>query len=60
MKTLQEKIELGIKVSKKMISEMEAKLQKEIDREDYERAAGLKSYISGMNQILIIFEQAIH
>jgi protein-arginine kinase activator protein McsA len=58
-KTLQEKVELGLKVSQKMIADMEAKLQEAIKREDWARAADLKSYISGMSQIEIVFSQAV-
>ena len=58
-KTLQEKVELGLKVSQKMIADMEAKLQEAINREDWALAAHLKSYISGMSQIEIVFSQAV-
>jgi protein-arginine kinase activator protein McsA len=58
-KTLQEKVELGFKVSQKMIADMEAKLHEAISREDWERAAYLKSYINGMEQIEIVFSQAV-
>lgn len=57
-KTIAEKVELGVKVSQKMIADMEGKLADAIRREDWNRAADLKSYISGMSQILIVFEQA--
>jgi len=58
-KTLEKKVELGLKVSQKMIADMEAKLQEAIRREDWARAADLKSYISGMQQIEIVFSQAV-
>ena len=58
-KTLQEKVELGLKVSQKMIADMEKKLQEAIEREDWALAADLKSYISGMSQIEIVFSQAV-
>ena len=59
-KTLQENVELGFKVSQKMIADMEKKLQEAIEREDWARAADLKSYISGMSQIEIVFSQAVN
>ena len=58
-KTLQEQIEIGFKVSRRMIADMEAKLEDAIRREDWLRAASLKSYIDGMSQILIVFEQTV-
>lgn len=58
-KTLQEKLELGLKVSQKMVADMEARLQEAIERENWSRAADLKSYISGMDQIIIVFSQAV-
>ena len=58
-KTFQEKVELGLKVSQNMIAEMEVRLQEAIRREDWARAADLKSYISGISQIEIVFSQAV-
>ena len=54
-KTLQEKLELGLKVSEKMIADMEDRLQDAIEHENWTKAADLKSYINGMDQIIIIF-----
>lgn len=58
-KTLQEKVELGLRVSHKMIDDMEKKLQEAISREDWKRAGDLKSYIDGMKQIEVVFDQAV-
>lgn len=55
-----QKAEIAVKVSRKMITDMEYKLQEAISHENWSRAADLKSYISGMEQILIVFEQAIN
>jgi len=56
-KTLLEKIEMAQKVTDKMIADMEAKLQQAIDKEDWARAADLKSYVSGMQQIQVVIQQ---
>jgi len=56
-KTLLEKIEMAQKVTDKMIADMEAKLQQAIDKEDWARAAELKSYVSGMQQIQVVIQQ---
>ena len=58
-KTLEEQVELALRVSQKMIADMEVKLGDAIRREDWARAADLKSYISGMSQIEIVFSQAV-
>lgn len=58
-KTLEEKVELALMVSRKMIEDMEVKLGDAIRREDWARAADLKAYISGMAQIEIVFTQAV-
>lgn len=57
--TLQEKIELGMKVTQKMISEMEVNLQDAIEKERWIRAAELDAYLRGMRQIQIVISQAI-
>jgi hypothetical protein len=52
---LQEKVEIGLKASQKIIADTEAKLQKAIKHEDWLHAARLKSYINGMQQITAFF-----
>lgn len=55
----QKKIDLAFSVANKMILDMEKKKQEAILSENWRRAAELDSYISGMQQILIVFEQGV-
>ncbi len=52
----QNKFDLAEIVSEKMIKEFEKKLAKAIQDENWKEAASLESYISGMSQILIVFQ----
>lgn len=54
-KTLQEKIDLSLKVTQTMISKIEVKLQDAIKNEKWGYAAELESYLNGMRQIQIVF-----
>lgn len=56
---LQKRVDVGLKITQKFINEMEISLRKAINDENWSRAAEIKSYISGMTQILIIFQQAV-
>ncbi len=60
MDELLQKVKLGIRVSEKMIADMDRNLQEAIAHENWTRASELKSYMSGMQQILIVFEQAVN
>ena len=59
MDSLEEKVKVGLSVAKNLVSDMEAKQGDAIQREDWALAAHLATYISGMNQIVIIFEIAV-
>ena len=58
-KTMQEKIEQAFKMSQKIIDDTQKLLDAAIEDKNWKRAAELDSYISGMEQTLIVFEQAI-
>ena len=45
----------GLAITRKMIADMEKKLQAAIEREDWAKAADLDSYIGGMRQIETVF-----
>ena len=57
--SMQEKIERAVVATNRIIAESSKELQKAIRREEWGRAATLKSFISGMNQTLVIFDQAL-
>lgn len=59
MNNQQDRITLAFKVSEKMIIDIEEKIQESIQSENWNRAADLKSYLNGMQQMLIVFEQAL-
>jgi len=51
------KIEKAIMVSKKMIADMEKKIDYVVEHKDWCSAAELSIYVRGMKKILIVFEQ---
>ena len=55
----QTKFELAQKVTRAMISDAEVELQHAIEEESWLRVADLASYISGMQQIKIVFNQSV-
>ena len=54
-----EKLKLAFWVARKMISDSEERMREAIEHEQWSRAADIQSYISGMQQILIVFEQSV-
>jgi len=58
-KTLQEKVQLGLHVTRKMIADFEDKLREAIKDENWSRAADLKAYIDGMLQIEVVFSNIL-
>ena len=50
--------ERGFEVAERLIKDAEGRLQTAISDENWSRASELDSYVGGMNQILIVFEQA--
>jgi len=51
---LQERVKKGLNVTQKMISDTEIKLEEELEKEEWRRAAELASYLSGMRQIQMV------
>ena len=54
----QTKFELAQKVTRAMISDTEVELRRALEKESWFRAGDLASYLAGMQQIEIIFNQA--
>ena len=52
------KFELAVRDSERMILYFEEKLKKAIKEENWSKAADLKSYIGGMQQILAVLKLA--
>ena len=55
-RTLDQEIVFRQKIARKMMDDMDQKLADAVEREDWRKAADLKSYIDGMNQVVIIFD----
>lgn len=58
--TTWQKLKLAFSASRIMIAQAEERQISAIDSEDWQRAADLQRYISGMKQILILFEQSVN
>lgn len=57
-KTLQERVDFGLNVARKLVAETDKKLISAIRNEDWGTAHELQHFISGMSQVIAIFEHA--
>lgn len=56
-KTLLEKLEFAIRVAEKMIADFEKRKNDAVEKERWRIASDLATYIDGMNQMLVLFQQ---